>query len=234
VNLKSHREVKTEILSRIRARDWLPGEFIPPESELAETYGCARTTVNRALRALAEAGVVERRRKAGTRVLATAPRNAKFEIPVVRLEILKTGAAYRYERLDRALLRPPATIGEAMQLASNSMALYVRCRHWADERVHQLEERWINLETVPAARGEKFEVAGPNEWLVERVPLSRARHTFSAEEANPQTANDLKLALRDPLFVIERVTWIESCTITWARLVHPGRVYRLVAETSQP
>ena len=42
--------------------------MIPGEEALAREFGCARATVNRALRDLAEAGVLERRRKAGTRV----------------------------------------------------------------------------------------------------------------------------------------------------------------------
>lgn len=231
MNLRSHREIKSEILSRIRARDWLPGDTIPAETELAETYGCARTTVNRALRELAEAGVVERKRKAGTRVLAAAPRDARFEIPMVRIEIQKTGAAHRYELLDRALLRPPATVAETLRLAANSMALYLRCRHWADDRAYQLEERWINLDTVPLARKETFETRGPNEWLVERMPLTGARHVFSAEEASAQAARELQVAPGNALFVIERHTWMENRTITWARLAHPGQVYRFVAET---
>jgi GntR family transcriptional regulator, histidine utilization repressor len=46
--------------------------------------GCARATVNRALRDLAEAGLLERRRKGGTRVPLTPVRKATFEIAIIR------------------------------------------------------------------------------------------------------------------------------------------------------
>ena len=65
-------EIRAEVLRRIERRDWRPGATIPTEEQLAAEFGCARATVNRALRELAEAGVLERRRKAGTRV-ATHP-----------------------------------------------------------------------------------------------------------------------------------------------------------------
>lgn len=63
--------IQDKVLRRIHARDWAPGSVIPNEADLTIKFGCARATVNRAQRALAEAGILERRRKAGTRVACT-------------------------------------------------------------------------------------------------------------------------------------------------------------------
>ena len=63
-NPKGWGEIRVEVLRRIRERIWPPGELIPSEEALAVEFCCARATVNRALRELAEAGVLERRRKA--------------------------------------------------------------------------------------------------------------------------------------------------------------------------
>ena len=51
--LTSWQAVADEVLARIRRRDWAPGDLIPNEVDLAGEMGCARTTVNRALRHLA-------------------------------------------------------------------------------------------------------------------------------------------------------------------------------------
>lgn len=59
-------------------------------------YGAARATVSRAMRELADDGIVERRRKTGTRVRLSPIRQARFGIPVVKTEIEEAGAAYRY------------------------------------------------------------------------------------------------------------------------------------------
>ena len=79
----SFREIKADILRRISHGDWGPNSLLPGEVELARMYGCARATVNRALRELAEEGIVERKRKAGTRVRPSPLRQARFEIPLV-------------------------------------------------------------------------------------------------------------------------------------------------------
>ena len=74
-------------------RIWKPGELIPNEADLAIEFGCARATVNRALRALAETGILDRRRKAGTRVALHPVRKVTLEIPIIRHEVEQKAAA---------------------------------------------------------------------------------------------------------------------------------------------
>jgi len=229
---QSYRSLKAEILTRIRTGVWPAGTRLPTESDLAGSFGCARSTVNRALRELAAAGVVARKRRAGTTVLASAPRDARLEIPLVRAEIEAAGAPYRYELLDRRVEGPPRPVRAALDLGSREAALSLRCRHWAGDRVHQLEERWINLATVPAARTEAFETQSPNEWLIDNVPLTRALHRLSAATASAEEAASLQIAAGAALFVVTRSTWIESEPITWVRLLHPGDRYILEAVTA--
>jgi len=48
---------------------WPVGTFIPPEGELMGEFACGRSTVGTAIARLAHEGLVERRKRAGTRVL---------------------------------------------------------------------------------------------------------------------------------------------------------------------
>ncbi len=231
----SYLDVKAVILGRIRSGELVPGDTVPGEEALAGEFGCARVTVNRALRELAEAGVVERRRRAGTRVLDPTPRDAEMAVPSVRAEIEATGAQYRYELLGRRIAAPPREVRAALGLGARARTLHLRCRHWAGgpagDSVHQAEERWINLDVVPAAREADFAAAGPNDWLIRAMPLSRVEHVFSAANAGAAEAELLGLAPGAAVFVVERRTWIDGRAITWARLVHPGATHRLVART---
>ncbi len=230
----SYLDVKAVILGRIRSGELVPGDTVPGEAALAGEFGCARVTVNRALRELAAAGVVERRRRAGTRVLAATPRDAEMEVPSVRAEIEATGAEYRYELLGRRIAVPPRQVRAALGLSARARALHLRCRHWAGASVHQVEERWINLDVVPAARAADFAATGPNDWLIRAMPLSRVEHVFSANTASAAEAELLGLAPGAAVFVVERRTWIDGRAITWARLVHPGATHRLIARTQPP
>ncbi len=111
------QSIQADVLARIRAREWPPGGLIPREAELATGYGCARATVNRALRELAAAGILDRKRKAGTRVALHPVRKAVQEIPVTRLEIEAQGMRYGYRLLSREQVAMPVEPGASASVA---------------------------------------------------------------------------------------------------------------------
>lgn len=225
----SYRAVQAAILDRILRQEWRPGALLPPEAELARAYGCARSTANRALQALADQGYLERRRRAGTRVAERRMPGSLLHIPLVRAEIEARGATYGYRLLDRAEAGATAAIAARLGLAEGAPVLRVRCLHLADGVPHQLESRAINLAAVPMARGEAFGAVSPNEWLVRAVPYSASEHAFSAAMPAPCEAAALAMAPGVPVFVIERRTWLKGQAITAVRLVHPANRFRLVS-----
>lgn len=229
----SYLEIKHHVLGKIRDGTWPPGTLIPKERDLAEAFGCARMTVHRALRELADGGVVERRRRSGTRVALQTSRSALFEIPRVDHEIESHGAAYRYRRLSRRIRRPGDTVAGQLGIPKTVEALRVVCLHFASEAPFQLEERWINLEVVPDARTESFIDTPPNVWLLERRPWSEVEHVIGASAATARDAGRLDIGTGDALLTVERRTWLDDRVITYVRMLHPGRFYRLRAGTAR-
>jgi len=200
-----------------------PGSLLPNEADLAKSYNCARATVNRAMQALADEGIVERRRKAGTRVCMAPARQARFTIPIVRSEIEAQGAAYGYQLVSRSPCPAPAWLSTRFSVPDAAPVLHLLCLHLADGQPYQLEDRWINLTALPQAETAGFSEVGPNEWLVETVPFSNAEISFSAAQAGKPHAEHLKCGMGAPLFVIERSTWWEGESITFVRLsFRPG------------
>lgn len=221
-----YRDVRAEILRRIRDKTWTAGAALPNETDLAEELGCARATVNRAMRELADEGVLERKRKAGTRVAAAPVRRAQLKIPLVRAEVEATGATYRYQLLSREVPdQPPSDLG---RFHSDGPVLQITCLHLADGRPFQAEHRWISLTGAPAAGAEAFAAISPNEWLVKEAPFTDVEVTFSAQAAAPEVAGLLGQATGSPVFLTERATWAAGRFITFARLHHP-HTHRMVA-----
>ncbi|MGB3316913.1 MAG: GntR family transcriptional regulator [Albidovulum sp.] len=217
-DLTSYREVKAEILRRITDGDWSPGTLLPGEVELAETFGVARATVNRAMRELTEDGLLERRRKAGTRVRPSPLRAARFEIPLVREEIEASGARYRYALLERDPGPAPDWLRARMGLPAGAGVLHLACLHAADGAPYQFEDRWINLAALPRAEDADFTTDGPNEWLVKAVPFSEVEISFLATAADTRVGGYLSMSPGEPVFTVERTTWWEGQAITHVRL----------------
>jgi GntR family histidine utilization transcriptional repressor len=217
--------IRNEVLRRIRARDWLPGAIIPGEQVLAAEYGVARATMNRALRDLAEAGVLERRRKAGTRVALHPIRKARLDIPVTRLEVEGRGARYGLRLLHQAQEEVPAAIAKALGVASGARFLHLQSLHLADDKPFLFEDRWLNPAVLPDP-GPDFGVISANEWLVTEVPLSVGDIAFSAANATAAEAAALVIAKGAALFIVERMTWTEGRPTTHVRLAY-GPGYRM-------
>ena len=219
----SWQDVQSEMRRRISQRDWMPGELIPFEADLAKEFGCARSTMNRALRGLAEEGLLERKRKAGTRVALNPVGQVKLEIPILREEIEGKGAAFQYIILNRTVTTPPADVMARLQTSPGDVHLHIETLYMANQTPYAFEDRWINLCMVPQAKSELYDTLSPNEWLVQQVAFDEGSFTFSALSANAHIAEVLACEKGQALFTLDRTTHREKQGITSVRLAfHPG------------
>ena len=223
---RTWQAIRAEVLARIRHRRWPPGTMIPNEADLALEFGCARATVNRALRDLAESGVLDRRRKAGTRVAEAPVRRAVLSIPLIRDEVAALGQPYGYALLSRALESPPAPVHASLALPPDTDALHIRALHLAGGTPFVLEDRWINPAAAPGALEADMTTLSANEWLVRHAPFTEGRLSFSAIAADAATAAQLGCAPGTALFRLDRSTLDGTRPVTVAQISYrPG--YRL-------
>ncbi|KPQ08343.1 MAG: GntR family transcriptional regulator, histidine utilization repressor [Rhodobacteraceae bacterium HLUCCA12] len=219
------QSVRAEALRRIHTREWPPGGQIPNEADLAAEFGCARATVNRALRDLATSGYLERRRKGGTRVPLTPVRKATFEIAIIRQDVEGRGQHYDYRLLADRLAPPPLAVRDALRLPGATPLRMVRALHLADDAPFCLEERWIN----PTFAGPevRFDTISANEWLVRNLAFSGGGFAFYATPADASLAEVLMCDRGAALFAIDRTTFSDAEPITAVTLTYaPG--YRMV------
>ena len=212
------RDVKRDVFRRIRSNEWGPGSLLPGEVELATLFGCARATVNRAMQELSDDGIIERRRKGGSRVKLAPIRQVTFEIPLVRVEVEARGAEYRYKLIASTVGKAPKWLQSRLGLDADTRLRHLECLHLANRKPYQFENRWINLAAVPRAEEANFSVTGPNEWLVSEVPYTNAEVRFSATAADAKTSEHLKTHVGEPLFLAERTTWLNEVPVTHVRL----------------
>jgi GntR family transcriptional regulator, histidine utilization repressor len=222
------RDVKREVFRRIRNNEWGPGTLLPGEVELAAEFGCARATVNRAMQELSDDGIIERRRKGGSRVKLAPVRQVTFEIPIIRAEVEAKGAEYRYQLISNSAEKAPKWLQARLGLAADTRVRHVECLHFADRTPFQYEDRWINLAAVPRAEAADFAMISPNEWLVSEVPYTNAEVRFSATRADRKISKHLKTVVGEPIFLAERTTWLSETPVTNVRLYF-APAYQMIA-----
>ena len=224
-----HQRILSDIEARIVSGEWRPGHRIPFEHELTTQYGCSRMTVNKVMTQLAKAGLIERRRRAGSFVTRPHSQSAVLAIQTPKAEVQALGLPYRHEIVRRSRRRSTPADRQSLGLAAPGPVLALVCRHFAGPRPFCYEERIINLAAVPEANAVDFAVVAPGTWLIERVPWSAAENRIKAIGADAAEAEALQVAVGTPCLVVERQTWRLETPVTKVRLIYPGSDYELLA-----
>lgn len=224
-----YKQIRLDIERRILTGDWPPGHRIPFEHELMEHYGCARMTVSKALSELVQADLIERRRRAGSFVRRPQFLSAVLTIPDIRAEIGALGRSYDYQLTQLARRTADAADRARLGVRKAGKVVAIGCLHRADGVPFAIEDRLIDLGSVPEAATADFTADPPGSWLLHHVPWTEAEHSISAIIADAEIAAALKIAGGAPCLVVDRRTWRRERTVTAVRLVYAADSHKLVA-----
>lgn len=218
-------EIRAEIMRRISTRHYESGALIPTEQALSEEFGCARATVNRALTSLAERGVLERRRRIGTRVAIGANYSApQINMPVLRHIVEQRGQSFSFEYRGISGARAPRQVRERLFVSDPADLDEHVTLFRANGAVLCAERRWLDASVFPELTDEVMRRVSLNEWLAQNAGLTQLERRVSAYHAGEMNADRLLGCTADaPVLGYHSCAWIESRPISCARHIFvPG------------
>lgn len=184
------------------------GENLPGEQRLAESYGVSRVTVRRALDALNEAGMIEKRAGSGTTVRASAlaGKRASMNFNTLMPQLVEMGQSTTARLLSFSYSQAPDFVAQAMKWDSaEKVQIATRVRS-ADGTP------FSHLTTyVPASIARNYSeddlATTPLFKLLERsgVQIVEAHQSVSATLAGPDVAEALEVAVGSALLSLKRV-----------------------------
>lgn len=219
-----HERIRSDIEHDILSGVLRPGDRLPVEHELTARYACSRMTVSKALSRLASAGMIERRRRAGSFVAAPRVHSMVLDIPDLAQEVAARGQTYGFRLLSRS-----EKSGALAQLEGARQRIEVEGVHFADERPLAHEWRAISLTAVPEAGEVDFAAEPPGAWLLGHVPWTEAETRIAAVHPSAAVARELAIDRRAACLKVERRTWRGGEGITFVRQHFPGEAYDLIA-----
>ena len=202
-----HARIRREIEAQILSGAWPPGTKVPGEVALMAQYGCARMTVNKALSALAGAGLVTRKRRAGTFVARPRAQSMVLEITDLAREVTARGQAYEWRLLRRTQRR-----SDHPEMPGN--VLETEGVHYADYAPLAFEHRLISTAQVPGILTADLAQTAPGTWLLAHVPWTEAENRITATAASPALAQALGIAPGSPCLTVTRRTWRAAAPVT--------------------
>ena len=176
---------------------------------------------------LADAGIVERKRKGGTIVKQDPVTRATLNIPITKVEIESRGFKYGHHLISSEVTKAPASVSARFGVAQVDPVMHVTALHMAAGCPYVLEDRWICLKTVPEFRNVDLSEISANEWLVRYRTYSRCDVQIYAKPIELDDAELMEVQAGSAMLVLERTTWIGEEPITHVRATHAAG-YRLI------
>lgn len=202
------RHVYLSLRDQITGGNLRDGESLPGEQKLAETFGVSRVTVRRALDALAQSGLIERRAGSGTKVRArhASGQRAAMDFNTLMPQLVEMGQQTTARLLSFSYGSAPDFVASAMGLNGDSkVQIATRVRLAGDVPFSHLTTY------VPARIAQNYSendlATTPLFKLLERsgVQIKEAHQSVSATLAGPDVAGALDVAVGSALLSLRRV-----------------------------
>ena len=145
-----YQRVADDLTKRIGSGKYPVGGYLPTEMELCRQYGISRHTVREALRQLRDAGLISRRRRIGTEVVARMPK-ASYRQPTNSISDLLQYA----EETQLSILETKPIVCDA------ALAEMLECREGA---------KWLRVNSLRAVPGDARPVCMTTAYLDLRLP----------------------------------------------------------------
>lgn len=183
-----------------------PGSLLPGEQRLAERFGVSRVTIRRALDALDEDGLIERRAGSGTRVVDTPSSEAMSADMATLIPGLVAMGQHSARLLSFTYDIPPAQVARDMGLdPADRVQTAIRVRLADGQPFSHLT---THVPQDIASNYSEADLAGtPLYRLLERsgVAVASAQQTVSATLASPDVAEALEISTGSGLLSLRRV-----------------------------
>ncbi len=225
-----YERIRRHLEDRIASGHYAIGQKLPSETELMRLFGVSRMTVNRAMKELEAAGLIERVPGSGSYVADRRAQGHLLAIHDIAAELARRGHRHHAQILERETLA-----GEILADAGfppDTRVHRVRIRHFRDNEPVLVEERWVDLAVAPAYEEADLTAETSYQVLMRLAPLQKAEHVVRAVAADRELAAQLALVPGAPILLVHRRTWARERLCSVADLWHAGERYELVGRLS--
>ena len=199
-----------EILrGKIIQGEWTPGDLIPPESELTETYQVSRNTIRQVLDILVNDGLIYRQRGKGTYISHPTLEQTTTRIISFTEDMQQRGFDPGTRVLESILLPAPKNIADQLQIEEGEQLAKIKRLRLADGEAMSIEEAFLVHKYCHGVLEHNY-AKEPLRIILERdygIQLINAKQVIKAILAPEKLSLELGLSKPEALLSIERVSF---------------------------
>ena len=225
-----YQTIKQHIIDMIESGQWPTAYRVPSENELSQSFSVSRMTARRAVKELADEGLLVRSQGLGTFVAEQRPLGSVMEIRNIADEITNNNQHYTSRILRLEEKNAPDKVSLALGVHSDSSLFCSTIVHCGNDVPIQWEHRFVIPKLAPDYLQQNFISETPNVYLSRIAPVTRADHVVQAILPEKDVSKALNIKHGEACLQIKRRTWCQKGAMSFAILIHPGSRYQLGAE----
>lgn len=223
-----------EILrQKIILGEWNPGDMIPPESELIETYQVSRNTVRQVLDILVNEGYIYRQRGKGTYIAHPTLEQTTSRIISFTEDMRQRGFDPGTNVLDAAIIPAPQDIAEQLQIPPDEELVKIKRLRLADGEPMSIEESYLVHRYCPNVLDHNF-AEEPLRQILDKnygIRLVNAKQIIKAVQTAGDLTDELKISKQAALLFIERISFSQiGVPVEFLRIFYRADRYTLYNE----
>lgn len=223
-----YHQLKEILRERIRSGEWKPGDLIPSERELSETYDISRMTARQAITELVNEGVFFREQGRGTFVAQNKITQQLLHLTGFTEDIRARGQKPSTKVLSATMLPVDEVAATHLRIAVGEPLFVVRRLRLADDEPLAIEVSMLHFKGCERLVDEDLEHQSLYRILESTygIPLMEADQEIEAGLASGEEAHILKVAPGSAVLYTRRTTYTErNRPIEYAKSVYRGNKY---------
>ena len=222
-----YQRVADDLTKRIGSGKYPVGANLPTEMELCEQYGISRHTVREALRQLRDAGLIARRRRVGTEVVARIPKPSYHQPTNSIGDLLQYAEETQLSIIESKRVVCDAALAEMLESREGAEWLRVNSLRAVpgDVRPVCMTTAYLDLR-LPNLEANLEQLTGPISAMLEKVygiRIARIEQSIQAVRLGKRQAKLLRAADGGPaLRAIRRYYDERGRLIELSNAIHPG------------
>lgn len=222
-----------DILEELCRTTLKPGDTLPGERLLEETYGVSRITVRRAIGDLVAAGKLRRIRGKGTFV-APNPLVSRLHLASFSDEMGAQDVTASSKILTSGRSNAPEDAAIFFDTPANAEHIHLRRLRLGDGEPYSIDDGWYNSTFAPSLlENDIYNSVYAILDSVFDVPITDADQTVSAISADADTAPLLDVPVGTPLLHIVRYSRSGDRPVEWCSSVYRTDRYRLTTRVAR-
>lgn len=223
-----YHQLKEILRERIRSGEWKPGDLIPSERELSETYEISRMTARQAITDLVNEGVFYREQGRGTFVTQNRITQQLLRLTGFTEDIRARGQRPATKLLSATMCPADELTAERLRVKVGQPVFCLQRLRLADDEPLAIEESHLNFNGCDSLVDEDLENNSLYNLLETKygLPLMEAEQELEAGLAGDKEAETLQIPAGSPVLFTRRITYTDrNRPVEYATSVYCGAKY---------